>query len=77
MSLNYQRDSYKLWESVLQSFHDPETRKIFDISHSANLNEQQLRLLLTKHKIALQANKHIKTWTTISKTIYENWGSIE
>ena len=30
MSLNYQRDSYKLWESVLKTFNDPETKIVLD-----------------------------------------------
>jgi len=76
MSLNYQRDSYKLWESVLKTFNDSETRIIFDVKSSANFNEEQLREFLLKHKIALQPNKHIATWQKISKTISENWGSI-
>ena len=77
MSLNYQRDSYKLWESALKTFNDSETRTVFDVKSSANLNEEQLRNLLMKHKIALQPNKHIATWQKIAKTISENWGSIE
>ena len=77
MSLNYQRDSYKLWESALKTFNDSETRIVFDVKSSANLNEEQLRTILMKHKIALQPNKHIATWQKISKTISENWGSIE
>ncbi len=30
MALNYQRDSYKLWEAALKTFNDPETRFVFD-----------------------------------------------
>lgn len=76
MALNYQRDSYKLWESALKTFQDDETKIIFNIKNSANLDEGKLREYLTKHKIALQPNKHIATWQKISKTISENWGSI-
>ncbi len=76
MSLNYQRDSYKLWEAVLKTYNDPKTKKVFDIQVSAQLDKDELRRLLTKYKIALQPNKHIETWQKISKTIYENWGSI-
>ena len=76
MSLNYQRDSYKLWESVLKTFNDSETKNIFNVKSSANLSEEKLRENLLKHKIALQPNKHIATWQKISKTISENWGSI-
>ncbi len=76
MSLNYQRDSYKLWGSVLKTFNDSETRIIFNVKSSVNLTEEELRKYLLKHKIALQPNKHIATWQKISKTISENWGSM-
>ena len=76
MSLNYQRDSYKLWESALKTFQDPETRLVFDLKCSATIGEERLRQYLTKYKVALQPNKHIATWQKISKTIIENWGSI-
>jgi hypothetical protein len=72
MSLNYQRDSYKLWESALKTFIDSETRIVFDVQSSANMDEWQLRKLLTKYKVALQPNKHIATWQKIAKTISEN-----
>jgi hypothetical protein len=76
MSLNYQRDSYKLWESGLKTYNDKETRVIFNIENSANLDEKQLRKHLLKYKIALQPNKHVEIWQKISKTILENWGNI-
>jgi len=76
MSLNYQRDSYKLWDSVLKTYNDTETRIVFDVKVSADLSEEQLREYLVKHKVALQPNKHIATWQKISKTVSENWGSI-
>jgi len=76
MSLNYQRNSYTLWEWVLKSYQDKEIKKIFNIKYSANLSEEELRKKLLKYKIALQPNKHIQTWLTISKTIYKNWWTI-
>ncbi len=76
MSLNYQRDSYKLWESALKTFNDPETKIVFDVQSSANLEEARLRELLMRYKVALQPNKHIATWQNIAKTISENWGTI-
>lgn len=75
MALNYQRNSYKLWESCLETHKN--NNKIFSIKTWANIKEEDLRKILTQYKIALQPNKHIKTWMTISQTIYENWWSIE
>lgn len=77
MSLNYQRNSYTLWEWVLQSYNDTAIKHIFSINNSAQLSEDKLRQSLLKYKIALQPNKHISTWSSISKTINENWGTIE
>jgi len=77
MSLNYQRNSYALWESALKTYDDPATRRVFDVQISANLDREQLRAFLTHYKVALQPNKHIATWHEISKTISQNWGSLE
>lgn len=76
MSLNYQRNSYKLWEAAKQAYEDVEIRKIFDVNAVASMKTDELRMLLTKYKVALQPNKHTDTWQRISKTISENWESI-
>ena len=76
MALNYQRDSYKLWESVLKTYNDKDAKKIFDIATSANMDDTELRSHLLKYKIALQPNKHIATWKRIATTITENWGTL-
>ncbi len=77
MSLNYQRDSYKLWDSALNAFKDYECKIIFDVKESALMDSGKLRHFLLKHKVALQPNKHISTWQTISKTVFNNWSSFQ
>ena len=77
MALNYQRDSYKLWQSTLKTFVDPKTRFVFDVSEISLKSEEEIRKALLKYKLALQPNKHINTWRTIAKTIKDNWGSFE
>lgn len=76
MSLNYQRDSYKLWESALKTYMDKETQEVFNISASASMAQEELRKKLTKHNLALQPNKHIETWQKIAKTISHNFTSM-
>ncbi len=76
MALNYQRNSYKLWEAALKTWEDTETRKVFDLKIASQSNTEVLRINLLKYKLALQPNKHIDTWNKISKSIDENWGSI-
>lgn len=75
MALNYQRDSYKLWESVLKTWQDTETRKVFDVLEVSKMSDEELRGHLMKYKVALQPNKHISTWKKIATVIAEEWGS--
>lgn len=75
MALNYQRDSYKLWESALKTWNDEDTRKVFDVALVSEMSEEELRRRLLKYKLALQPNKHISTWKTIANTINKEWGS--
>ncbi len=75
MALNYQRDSYKLWESALKTFNDADTRFVFDVKAVSKASEDEVRKALMKYKVALQPNKHVNTWRIIAKTIHEEWGS--
>jgi hypothetical protein len=77
MALNYQRDSYKLWEAALKTFDDPETKFVFDVHAVNEKSEEEVRTALMKYKVALQPNKHVNTWRTIARTVDENWGSFE
>ncbi|MFZ4500291.1 MAG: hypothetical protein ACOYMZ_02190 [Minisyncoccia bacterium] len=77
MALNYQRDSYKLWESALKTWQDKETRKVFDVLEVSKMSDEELRKLLMKYKVALQPNKHITTWKRIATTIASEWGGFK
>lgn len=76
MSLNYQRDSYKLWQAALSTYLDKSVKDVFSIKNSTTMSDEELRNNLLKYKLALQPNKHITTWKTISKTVNNNWGSL-
>lgn len=75
MALNYQRDSYKLWEAALKTFNDSETKFVFDIKQISKRSEDEVRKALMKYKVALQPNKHVNSWRVIAETVYENWFS--
>ena len=77
MALNYQRNSYKLWESALATFNDAETKDVFDLEKINAMNENELREKLTKHKLALQPNKQTSTWHTIASSVLNEFGSFE
>jgi hypothetical protein len=77
MALNYQRDSYKLWEAALKTYEDNETKVVFDIARVSEMDMDELRGHLTKYKLALQPNKQPKTWQAIAKAVYTHFGSFE
>lgn len=69
MALNYQRNSYTLWECANKTYHDVETSDVYDINAVVNMDEQQLREKLLKYKVALQPNKQPIIWKTLCETI--------
>jgi len=77
MALNYQRDSYKLWESAVKTYNDKETAEVFNVNSVSIMEKEKLRTLLTKYKLALQPNKHIETWQKIAQTVNTHFGSFE
>jgi len=76
MSLNYQRNSYKLWESATKTFLDKNTEYLFDISKVSTKTEEAIRKDLLRYKLALQPNKHINTWLRVSNGFSNFAGNI-
>lgn len=68
MALNYQRNSYKLWESALKTFNDKGCSDVFDPFCVLQMSDEQLKQKLTKYKVALQPNKQPIIWKTLCLT---------
>lgn len=71
MALNYQRNSYKLWESALQTWNDKETNFIFDTKKVTASSFEQVQRAITKYNVALQPNKQTEIWIKLCNTINE------
>lgn len=71
MALNYQRNSYKLWESANQTWNDKETNFVFDTKQVSKATFEQVQKALVKYKVALQPNKQTEIWIRLSNTINE------
>lgn len=71
MALNYQRNSYKLWESANQTWNDEETNFIFDTKQVSKSSFEKVQKALVKYKVALQQNKQTEIWIKLSNTINE------
>ncbi len=73
MALNYQRNSYKLWESACRTYLDPDTSEVFSPGRVLKLSNEELVHKLTKYKLALQPNKQPLIWRRLSATICEKF----
>lgn len=71
MALNYQRNSYTLWESANKTYDDEETRFVFDPKICLNKSFEEVQYALTKYKVALQKQKQTEIWLQLCKTFVE------
>ena len=72
MALNYQRNSYVLWECANKMYHDEKSKAVFDSNKVCSMPEELLRNHLVEYKVALQPNKQPLIWERICKTIEED-----
>lgn len=71
MALNYQRNSYTLWESANETYRDDETRFVFDPKECLSRSFDEVQCALTKYKVALQKQKQTEIWLTLCQTFLE------
>lgn len=69
MALNYQRNSYVLWECANRMYADKNARSVFDSKKVCTMQEELLREYLVKYKVALQPNKQPIIWKKLCETI--------
>lgn len=67
MALNYQRNSYVLWECANRMYKD--CPGVFDCKAVSDMDEEELRNILVLYKVALQPNKQPVIWKTLCDTI--------
>lgn len=71
MALNYQRNSYTLWESALKTYNDLETRFVFNPKMCLEKSFDEVQYALTKYKVALQKQKQTEIWLKLCETFVE------
>lgn len=69
MALNYQRNSYVLWECANRMYADKDAKRVFDSNEVCLMSEELLKQYLIEYKIALQPNKQPLIWKKICETI--------
>lgn len=72
MALNYQRNSYVLWECANRLYHD--APELFDCGHVLRMPEAELKELLVQYKVALQPNKQPVIWKMLCTAFEEQFG---
>ena len=68
MALNYQRNSYTLWESALNTYKDEETTFVFNPKECLKKPFSEVQKALTKYKVALQKEKQTEIWLSLCET---------
>lgn len=71
MALNYQRNSYTLWESALKTYNDVDTRFVFDPKQCLEKSFEEVQQALTKYKVALQRQKQTEIWLKLCETFVD------
>ena len=71
MALNYQRNSYTLWQSALATYNDEDTRFVFNPKLCLEKTFEEVQYALTKYKVALQKQKQTEIWITLCETFME------
>ena len=71
MALNYQRNSYTLWESALKTYKDEETKFVFSPKVCLEKSFEEVQYALTKYKVALQKQKQTEIWLALCNTFVE------
>lgn len=73
--LNFQRNSPALWQSARKTYEDPRTNYLFFPEEVQKRPFIDVQHDLTKHRLALQSNRHPAIWTAICRTLnadYDN-----
>lgn len=71
MALNYQRNSYTLWESALKTYRDEKTSFVFDPKECLKKSFEDVQHALTAYKVALQKYKQTEIWLALCITFVE------
>lgn len=69
MALNYQRNSYVLWECANRMYADKNAKSVFDSKEVCSMSKELLQNYLVQYKVALQPNKQPVIWAKICETI--------
>lgn len=71
MALNYQRNSYTLWEGALKTYLDSETKFVFNPKECLSRSFEEVQAALIKYRVALQKQKQTEIWLTLCQTFVE------
>lgn len=71
MALNYQRNSYTLWENANKTYLDSETNFVFNPKKVVDSSFEDVQKALVKYRVALQQNKQTEIWIKLCNTIVD------
>ncbi len=69
MALNYQRNSYTLWECAYKTYQDEKTNFVFHPKICLKKSFEEVQSALTKYRLALQKQKQTEIWIILCQTL--------
>jgi hypothetical protein len=73
VSIDYQRDAQALWDSSRNTFHDPETRYLFNPKLLYETPLIKIVEDMQKYKLSKKPKKDANIWRTVGVTFYKKW----
>lgn len=71
MALNYQRNSYTLWEAALKTYNDETTKFVFEPKECLKRPYEEVQAALIKYRVALQKDKQTEIWLRLCQTFVD------
>lgn len=75
VSIDYQRDAPKLWESARKTFEDSQTNYLFDPRSLHITPFAKVVRDMQEHRLSKKPKKDANIWRTVGVTFYKKWGS--
>jgi hypothetical protein len=73
VSIDYQRDAERLWESSRMTFMDPDTRYLFNPSDLQDTPMDKIIRDMQKYGLSKKPSRDAKIWSTISNAFHKKW----
>ena len=73
VAIDYQRDAHALWDAARQTWEDPETRFLFDLTAVSEAPAEVVLPAMKKHRLSKKHTNDAKIWQTVAGSFARKW----